>query len=187
MDQTTKVRRALAVFAIAIGVVAIPGASKADQPSPDTVAELVTATGVIQKIDKDSRVITVRGSRGNTLDVKAAPNVNLDKLKVGSTVNAAYYEEVAIALHKPGESAPKMTETVTERGGVTAEQTTVTAKVVAVDTAANKVLLRGPAGDTHALKVQDPDLQAELGKVKPGDSVDVTYTQAVAVAVAPVK
>ena len=37
------------------------------------------------------------------------------------------------------------------------------------------------------LKVEDPDLQAQLGKIKAGDSVDVTYTQAIAVAVEPTK
>ena len=127
------------------------------------------------------------GPQGNVVDIKAGPNVNLDKLKVGDKVNAAYYQEVAVSLHKSGDKAPKMTQTVTERGGITAQQTTVTAKVLAVDTAANSVALRGPAGATHILQVQDPDLQAQLGKIKAGDSVDVTYTQAVAVSVEPTK
>ena len=143
--------------------------------------------GTIQKIDKDGRVVSVKGDRGNTVDIKVGPNVALDKLKVGQRVNAAYYQEVAVALHKPGEQAPKMTQTVTERGGITAQQTTVTAKVVAVDLATNNVVLRGPQGETHAVSVKDPDLQAQLGKIKAGDSVDVTYTQAVAVSVEPMK
>lgn len=188
MHQTTKLGRAVAALAIAIGAAAIPGVSMADQPAPETAsAEVVTGSGTIQKIDKDNRVVTVKGDTGNVVDVKVGPNVALDKLKVGQKVNAAYYEEVAIALRKPGEQAPKMTQTVTERGGITAQQTTVTAKVIAVDLAANKVVLRGPDGNTHAVKVKDPDLQAQLGKIKAGDSVDVTYTQAVAVSVEPMK
>ncbi len=190
MHQSTKVGRALAAFAIAMGVAAIPGVSKADDPAPapDTAAaEVVTGTGTIQKIDKDSRTITLLGSQGAVVDVKVGPNVNLAKLKVGDRVNAAYYREVAIALQKSGQQGPKMTQTVTERGGVTAQQTTVTAKVLAVDTAANSVALRGPNGGTHVIQVQDPDLQAQLGKIKAGDSVDVTYTQAIAVSVEPAK
>jgi Cu/Ag efflux protein CusF len=192
MHQSTKVGRALAAFAIAMGVAAIPVVSKADNPAPapapDTAAaEVVTGTATIQKIDKDSRLITLKGSQGTILDVKASPDVNLAKLKVGDRVNAAYYREVAVALKKSGEQGPKMTQTVTERGGITAQQTTVTAKVLAVDTAANSVALRGPAGGTHVIQVQDPDLQAQLGKIKAGDSVDVTYTQAVAVSVEPAK
>jgi Cu/Ag efflux protein CusF len=188
MHPTTKFGRAGAALAIAIGAASTPGVSMADQPAPQTAsAEVVTRSGTIQKIDKDNRVVTVKGDAGNLVDVKVGPNVALDKLKVGQRVNAAYYAEVAVALHKPGEQAPKMTQTVTERGGITAQQTTVTAKVIAVDLAANKVVLRGPQGADHEVNVQDPDLQAQLGKIKAGDNVDVTYTQAVAVSVEPMK
>jgi Cu/Ag efflux protein CusF len=188
MHQTAKVGRALAALAIGIGVAAFPGVSRGDDPSPDTAAvQVVTATGNVRKIDKNNRVVTLKGAQGNTLDVKVGPNVNLDKLKVGDKVNAAYYEEVAIALHKPGAPPPKMTQTVTERGGVTAQQTTVTAKIVSVDTGMNTVMMRGPNGGVHKLEVTDPDLQGQLGKIKAGDSVDVTYTQAVAVSIEPKK
>jgi hypothetical protein len=119
--------------------------------------------------------------------VKVGPDVNLDKLKVGDRVNAAVYREVAVSLHKPGDAAPKVTESVTERGGVSAQQTTITAKVVSVDVARNTVVLRGPQNVDHALQVEDPDLQSRLKKVKAGDSVQVTYTQAVAVSVEPAK
>jgi hypothetical protein len=190
MHQTAKFGRAAAALAIAIGAAAIPGVSMADQPAPapETASVgVVTGSGTIQKIDKDNRVITVKGDKGNTLDIKVGPNVAIDKLKIGQRVNAAYYEEVALALHKPGEQAPKMTQTVTERGGITAQQTTVTAKVVAVDTAANKVVLMGPQGNKHEVKVEDPDLQAQLGKIKAGDNMDVTYTQAVAISMEPMK
>ena len=188
MHQSTKVGRAAAAFAIALGVAAIPGASKADTPAPDTAsAEVVTATAIVQKIDKDARMVTLKGPQGHMVDIKVGPNVDLAKLKVGDTVNAAYYQEIAVALNKSGAHPTKMTQTVTERGGVTAQQTTVTAKVLAVDTAANTVAIRNPAGVTHVIQVQDPDLQAQLGKIKAGDSVDVTYTQAVAVSVEPAK
>lgn len=187
MHKTAKVGTALTAVAIVLGVAVSSGVSRA-QASPDTAsAEVVTATASIQKIDKTGRVITLKGDQGHVIDVKVGSSVNIDKLKVGDKVNAAYYEEVAVALHKPGEQAPKMTQTVTEHGGVTAQQTTITAKVLAVDTAGNTVALRTPGGALHMLKVEDPDLQAQLGKIKAGDSVDVTYTQAIAVAVEPTK
>ena len=188
MHQAAKFGRAVAALAIAIGAAAIPGVSMADQPAPETAAVgTVTASGTIQKIDKDNRVVTIKGDAGNTVDLKIGPNVAIEKLKIGQRIHAAYYEEVALALHKPGEQAPKMTQTVTERGGITAQQTTVTAKVVAVDTAANKVVLMGPQGNKHVVKVEDPDLQAQLGKIKAGDNMEVTYTQAVAISLEPMK
>lgn len=188
MHQAAKFGRAVAALAIAIGTAAIPGVSVADQPAPETASvQVITATGTIQKVDKDNRVVTIKGDLGNTVDVKVGPNVAIDKVKIGQRVNAAYYEEVALALHKPGEQAPKMTQTTTERGGITAQQTTVTAKVVAVDTAANKLVLMGPQGNKHVVAVNDPDLQAQLGKIKAGDNMEVTYTQAVAVSLEPMK
>jgi hypothetical protein len=193
-SQASKIGRALAVAAIALGVASVSHAARADQSSPpdpnspQTISsQVVTATGTIQKIEKDQRVVVIKGSEGNTVDVKAGPNVNLDKLKVGDRVNAAYYEEVAVALHKAGEPAQKTSQSVTEHGGVTAQQTTTTAKVVSVDMAKNMVVLKGPQGNMKSLTVKDPDLQAQLSKIKPGDNVDVTYTQAVAVSVEPAK
>ena len=181
MRTTAKIGRIAAAFAIAVGVASAPRSSPADQAAPETAtAEVVTASAIVQKIDKDSRVVTLRGEKGNLLDVKVSPTVKLDRLKVGDRVNAAYYQEVAISLHKSGAPGPKMTQTVTERGGVTAQQTTLVANVVSVDPSKNTVMLRTPQGEMHSLQVQDPDLQAQLPRIKPGDSVDVTYTQAVA-------
>jgi Cu/Ag efflux protein CusF len=190
MHQTAKLGRALAALAIACGVAAYPAVSHADEPNPNpgvAAAQVITGSGTVQKIDKDKRLVTIKGDRGLEFEAKVAPNVSLDKVKVGDRVNAAYYEEVAVSLRKQGEQAPKTTQTVTERKGVTAEQTTITAKVVSVDTEKNEVTLKGPSGGTHALKVEDPDMQAQLGKIKPGDNVDVTYTQAIAVALEPMK
>jgi Cu/Ag efflux protein CusF len=180
----------LAALAITVGVAAYPVVSHADEPNPanprTAVAQVMTGTGTVLKVDKDKRVITVKGDNtGNEVEAKVAPNVSLDKIKVGDHVSVAYYEEVAVSLRKQGEQAPKMTQTVTERGGVTAEQTTVTAKIVSVDMDKKEVTVRGPSGGTHELKVEDPDMQAQLGKIKPGDNVDVTYTQAIAVAITP--
>jgi hypothetical protein len=189
MQHTSKILRTAVALAIAIGGATVPRSAPADQTAaPETSsAEVITAAGTIQKIDKDGRTVDIKGPQGNIVGVKAGPGVNLDKLKVGDRVNAAYYREVAVALHKPGEMAPKVTESVTERGGITARQTTITAKVVSVDTEHNTVVLRGPQSVDHSLQVQDPEMQAQLKKVKAGDNVEVTYTQAVAVSVEPAK
>jgi Cu/Ag efflux protein CusF len=194
MRQSAKLGRVVAACAIAasaLGFAAYPAPSSADQNSPTNpetaAAQIITASGTVLKIDKDKRLVTVKGDRGYEVEAKVSPNVNLDKVKVGDRVSAAYYEEVAVSLHKQGEQAPKMTQTVTERGGVTAEQTTVTAKVVSVDKDNNEVEFRGPSGGNHMVKVEDPDMQAQLAKIRSGDNVDVTYTQAIAVSIEPMK
>jgi Cu/Ag efflux protein CusF len=191
MHQSAKLGSALAAIAIAVGVAATPAISHADEPSPANPgvgsAEVITGQGTVQKIDKEKRLVTIKGDQGLEVEAKVAPNVSMDKIKVGDRVNAAYYEEIAVSLHKQGDQAPKTTQTVTQRKGVTAEQTTITAKVVSVDMDKKEVTLKGPSGGTHELMVKDPDMQAQLGKIKPGDNVDVTYTQAIAVSLEPMK
>ena len=78
-----------------------------------------------------------------------------------------------------------MTQTTVQRGGATAQQTTVTARIVSVDPNANTVTVQGPQGLMHSLKVKDPDLQARLSRLRPGDTVTVMYTRAMAISVQP--
>jgi hypothetical protein len=110
--------------------------------------------------------------------------VDFAQLHVGDRVNATYYEEVAVAINKhTSEAAPRVAMRTVQRGGVTAKQAMVTARIVFIDTANDTVTVRGADGKKHTLKVADPQLQAQLASVRPGDNVDVTYTQAVAIAV----
>jgi Cu/Ag efflux protein CusF len=185
MHQSSKIAKVVAVCAIAVGVASVSGSARAQAGSPEnSMAEVTTASAIVQKIDKDQRMVTLKGERGNVLEVKVGPNVNLDRIKVGDRVNTAYYSEVAVSLHKAGEPPTKTTQTI-DRGGVTAVQTTVTARVIAVDPAKETLTLQGPQGNQHTLNVQDPTLQAQLKKIKTGDNLDVTYTQAVAISIEP--
>jgi hypothetical protein len=141
----------------------------------------------VEKIDKANGLVTLKGPGGKTLDVKAGPGISLDKLHVGDTVDTAYFDEVAVNIVKASPGAPKMTTKAVERAGVTAMQSTVTSRIIAVDPAKNTVTIKGPKGGEHMLKVTDPDLQSHLKQIKPGENFDVTYTQAVAVSIEPGK
>ncbi len=66
-------------------------------------------------------------------------------------------------------------------GGVGARTVQVTATVTKVDQAAREVALRGAKGKTVTLEVEDPDI--DLAKVKKGDLVEVTYTEAMGISV----
>lgn len=92
-----------------------------------------------------------------------------------------------MGITKATQGAPRMTQTTVERGGVTARQATVTARIESVDPSKNLVTIKTPSGETHELKVEDPDLQGRLKQIKAGENFDVTYTQAVAISVEPRK
>jgi hypothetical protein len=155
------------------------------QPGTMSSSSMVTVPAVVEKIDKDKGEVTIKGPQGRMLDAKAGPDIHLDQVHVGDKVTVSYYDEVAVSLQKAS-GTPKMTTTTVERNGVTAMQQTVTARIVSVDTAKNTVVVRGPRGE-HTLKVEDPDLQGRLKQIKPGENVDVIYTQAIAITMEPRK
>jgi hypothetical protein len=153
-----------------------------------TQGQTITKTATVQKVDKAGGKLTFKDADGKTFDVKPGPQVNLDRLHVGDRVTATYFEETAVAIDKSGKGMmPKTTQKTVQRGGVTAQQATVTAQIVSVDPDKNMVVIKGPQGKMHSLKVQDPDMQAQLRQIKAGDNVSVTYTQAVALSVEPAK
>jgi hypothetical protein len=165
-----------------------PSGPDALAQTPAVIAgQIITVAATVQKIDEEKVTVTLKDAQGNTFDVKAGPNVDLNRLKVGDGVDATYYQELAVAISKASQGTPTMTETTVVRGGVAEQQATVTARAVSVDPKSNTLVIRAPNGSTHKLQVSDPALQAQLAKIKPGEAFDVSYTQAVALAVEPRK
>ncbi len=144
----------------------------------------------VEAIDLDKRIITLKGPKGNVVDLTVGKRVrNLSKLKVGDLVNVSYYEAVVFRVHAPGEAGELTTDAGAslpgERtAGVAFTQVTVTATVEALDTETQHVTLKGDEGKTFVLKVKDPKY---LENVKVGDRATFFYTRGVAVSVKPAK
>jgi hypothetical protein len=205
MKSFTRIGKTAAVAVFVLGAVASSRGAAAQQADPDpaqqpstqqqapaaqpsaVTATVVTSSGKVEKIDKAKGLITLKGPTGKVLDVKAGPGIDLEKLHVGDTVTASYYDEVAVSIDRAAKGAPTMTSKAVQRGGVTAMQSTVTSRIISVDPSKNTLTIRGPQGAEHTLKVEDPGLQGRLKQIKPGENFDVTYTQAVAVSIAPRK
>ena len=182
------------LFSLSVGV----GAMAQDKPAaqkppakakPDVKRErVVNLTGTVEAVDLANRVVTIRGSKGRVVDLKVGPEAkNLDQIKVGDGVVAKYYESIAFTLKKPGEAAegPKAQQTVAAAkpgelpAAVLANQVTVTATVEDISPKKTFVTLKGPDGKSVDVKVMDPK---NLEKVKVGDQIEITYTQAFAIA-----
>lgn len=63
--------------------------------------------------------------------------------------------------------------------GAVARQVSVTATITAVNKQAPSVTIKGPKGNVETIKVKDA---RNLANVKAGDLVEITYMQALAVA-----
>ncbi len=160
-------------------------------PGKVAMAQTVKATVTITAIDAATRAVTLKGPKGNEMVVTAGPEVkNFAQLKVGDQVNIEYIESLALELKKGG-GAP-VAATVKEGAagakpgerpaGIMGRQVTVVADVIDVNAETQMVTLKGPQR-TIEVKARDPE---QFKLIKKGDQIQATYTEAMAIAVAPV-
>ena len=161
--------------------------SEAKKPTI-TKERVATVKATVEAINLDTRVVTLKGPKGNVFDLKVGEEAkNLSQVKVGDLVVAKYYESIAVEVKKPGEpgaatasGALATAEPGAKPAGVLASQVTVTSTVEAIDPKKTHVTLKGPEGNSVRVKVQDPK---NLKNVKVGDQVVITYTEALAISV----
>jgi len=153
--------------------------------------QAVTISATVEQVDAKARKVTLKGYDGTSETVTVGDEVrNLDQVKKGDAVVVTYYHSVAFEVLKPGEKRPVATagegiaraEKGDRPGGVAASVVTVVAEVVKLDRKAETAVLKGPEGNLRTVKVENP---ANFDKVKVGDMVEITLTDAVAVDVQP--
>jgi len=165
----------------------VPAQAKPDGGGkPAQAAErVVTVHGTVTAVDKEKQTVTLKGPKGRTITVQVRDPQKLEAISVGDPVLAKYYESVAFTVKKAGSATPgaSATEGVASSkpgetpAGVVARQINVTATITAIDKKAQTVTIKGPEGNTETVKARDPK---NLEKVKVGDLVEITYTQALA-------
>jgi len=195
-----KLNTTISALLLALGLV--PLAAQA-QSAPNTQAAVATAPGKVAgaatteitakviAVDPAKRTVTLQGASGKTRTIEVGDQVhNFDQIKVGDKVHAKYTQALALELKKGATtlSAPTEEGAITpppapgaKPGGTIARRVTATAEVVAVDPAKQMVTLRGPEGNEVDVEAQDPN---QLKNIKKGDHVQVTYVEALAIAVA---
>ncbi len=162
-------------------------ACAASEPPPpaapaDANAEYSRATearGVIELIDRASRVVVLRSDAGRRYQVVAGPEVtNLAQLSPGDRVVHRHFEAVAIAMTEGEARAPtERNETVADQGGAALTTISSTLEFQSYDEAARTVTVLTPEGKTRILPVA-PEIRAFVEARKPGDLVEATMTVA---------
>jgi hypothetical protein len=159
------------------------------------VADAVHVTATVEKINYETREVTLKGEKGGVRTIVAGPEVKrLAEIKQGDTIEAVYAEAV-IVLATDGLGAPARDDSVevvradkdSKPGAAVVKTTRVLATVEALDFKARTATLKGPQR-TVTLNVGADAVNFEKAKV--GDSVYLEFTQAIAAAVtksAPVK
>ena len=160
---------------------------------PGSMERIKQETVIVTAIDRSTRMVTLQNADGEKKTVKVPPDVKAyDTLKVGDRIDIDYQESLALSILPPG-SKPAMTERagagrMGEHGtgpAMGGREMTMSAEIISVDAAANKITLKGPKGQIKTVTVADPQLQKKLPSLKAGQVVQLTYTEAMAASIRP--
>ena len=148
-------------------------------------------TGTVEAVDLMQRRMVLKGRQGRVIPLTAGPDVrNLAQVKVGDSVTVCYLDALSLALRKDGKELHSSVRTEDAAraaagdwpAGTVAQQVEVTADVIAVNTRAKTVTLRGPK-QVVDLKVRDP---GQMRLIRVGDQIHAVYAEALALSVDPV-
>ena len=153
--------------------------------------ESMTAVGVVQTVDMQSRLISIKAEDGKIFTIKAGPEVrNLAQIGPGSVVKVNYQEALAVALDKAPSGGINVREDTVSVGrtpagsqpGATIEQSVkMIGTILAIDPAKRTVTLQGAI---HHVTLKIP-ASMDLKDLKVGDQVAAVYVQELGIAVGP--
>ena len=185
---------------IGIALVAILlGACESTPPDPVTVENTHEISATVEAVDVQKRLLSLRDKTGEKVTVEVSPEVrNLPQVKVGDQVVARYYESLAAELVSRGDDSGTTKAPVQDvaigrsalgakPGVVMGTENRQTVRITKVDKDTNVIHFYGSDGLARSIPVKSPEAQEFAGKLKPGDEVEVTYTEALAVTVEPAK
>jgi len=147
--------------------------------------EMKTATATVEAIDHAARQLTIKRDNGEYSTITVPAGVTrFDAIKVGDKVTARYYDNIVLRLKLPGEkdvdsdSAALTPGSGAKPGATAATQRTITATITEINMKVPSITFTGPNNWKYSSRVED---KAALQKVKVGDKVDITWTEAVMV------
>jgi hypothetical protein len=144
--------------------------------------DMTVVKGTVEAIDHAKRVVTVKDSKGKfvTVDVPQGAD-RFSSVKVGDSISLRYYDIVTVRLKPAGEpavdsdSAAATPAAGAKPAGTIAKQRTITATIQEIDRNVPSITFVGPNGWKYSRRVED---KKALEKVKVGDRVDITWTEA---------
>ncbi len=167
--------------------------AEAGQQLQNPTQEVATVQGTVIAVEYQKRTVTIRGRLGQLVTLDIPPTVTgLDQIKVGDLVTTTYFDRVNVRVKPAGEPAvDRIVEpTVTQQpgaipGATGSRQREATVTITAWDPKTRTVVFTGPQGTVYTRIASESIGPAVLNALKPGERVDITWTEAMEITVQP--
>jgi hypothetical protein len=166
----------------------------AQRPDGAVVSRTERAVAIVETIDQERRTVLLQREDGSLVTMRIGPEVrNLGQVKVGDRVVVEHTEAIAAQMARPGEPPVVAAEADVRRpagarpGAATADAVRVRVTIDQVFGNGDTVSFTGPAGAKRTIAVRNPDMQAFVRRLRPGEQVDVTFLDVVAIRVEPAR
>jgi len=159
------------------------------EEKPSVMEEvLITMEATVTAVNQETREVTLKNAAGETVTIIADDDVkNLAQVEAGDILTIEYLEGVMIEVVDPATalgaaevSAAARAEPGEKPGGAAITETSVVVVIEAIDLENDTATLKNAEGVSKTVKARNPE---NLKKVKVGDKVMITFTEAVAITV----
>ena len=165
-------------------------------PKPMAPVEgTIEASATVEKVDVLNRLLTLKTESGEVVTVEVDPAVeNLVQIRPGDRVVARYHQAIGATISKDAAGQPVTVDLDADKAKLgqkpsarASKTTNVPVTITAVDTKTNQVEFSGADGLVRMITVETPQAKEFIKQLKPGDTVVVTFTEAIALSVEPAK
>jgi hypothetical protein len=182
------------ITAALIAAMALSACETAPPKPMETIEDTVEVSATVEKVDVLNRLLSLKGESGEVVTIEVGPEVeNLVQIRPGDRVVARYRQAIGATISKDAAGQPvtvldadkaKLGQRPSARASAT---TNVPVTITAVDTKTNQVTFHGSDGLVRVFTVETPQAKEFIKQLKPGDTVVVTFTEALALSVEPAK
>jgi len=183
------------IIALAASLALLAGCASGGKPADEKPSgreqTLVEMRAVVIGVDQVNRLLALEAADGARLVLPVAEEFrDFDGARVGDRVVVSLTQAIAWQVKPSDKGAPGVSsrETLSNPrpgeapGGAVERAITITATITAFDVAGGTVTLTGPQGKRQTFIAHRP---ADLEKIRIGDLVDITYSEALAVSLRP--
>ena len=183
------------IIALAASLALLAGCASGGKPADEKPSgreqTLVEMRAVVIGVDQVNRLLALEAADGGRLVLPVAEEFrDFDRARVGDQVVVSHTQAIAWQVKPSDKGAPGVSsrETLSNPrpgeapGGAVERAITITATITAFDVAGGIVTLTGPQGQRQSFVAHRP---ADLEKIRIGDLVDITYSEALAVSLRP--